>query len=260
VINTLGAESGNIEDTMKSVNMAMTMPRCTVHMYTKGQRSGRKMGHINLTADSAAELDEALKKLLEIDGVLEAVPQVNKKRPTPLVGVIMGSHSDLPTMQAAVEILDEFNIPCEVDVVSAHRTPDKLASYSRNAATRGLQVIIAGAGGAAHLPGMVAAMTPLPVIGVPIKTSTLNGQDSLLSIVQMPRGIPVATVAIGNAMNAGLLAVRCLCASRPDLREKMEEYQVTMRKMVEETSEQLLEKGSKEYLKGMANKSTSVNV
>ena len=129
-----------------------------------------------------------------------------------------------------------------------------------SAAGRGLQAIIAGAGGAAHLPGMVAAMTPLPVIGVPIKTSTLNGQDSLLSIVQMPRGVPVATVAIGNATNAGLLAVRCLCASRPELREKMEEYQLNMKRMVDRTSEALLEQGSDKFLEGMGNKSKSVNV
>jgi phosphoribosylaminoimidazole carboxylase len=248
-----------MEDTMKSVNAAMAMPRATVHMYSKGIRPGRKMGHINLTADSAAELDGALKTLLELDCIVDAVPQI-QGRPTPLVGVIMGSQSDLPTMQAAVDMLEKFDIPCEVDIVSAHRTPDKLVSYSRSAATRGMQVIIAGAGGAAHLPGMVAALTPLPVVGVPIKTSTLNGQDSLLSIVQMPRGIPVATVAIGNATNAGLLAVRMLCGSRPELREKMEAYQVEMRKMVEGTSERLLEQGSKQYLDGMANKSTSVNV
>jgi phosphoribosylaminoimidazole carboxylase PurE protein len=121
-------------------------------------------------------------------------------------------------------------------------------------------VIIAGAGGAAHLPGMVASMTPLPVIGVPIKTSTLNGQDSLLSIVQMPRGIPVATVAIGNAMNAGLLAVRSLCSCRPDLRLKMEAYQNNMKEKVDKASEKLLAIGSDEFLASMENKSTSVNV
>merc|ERR1712232_95323 len=138
--------------------------------------------------------------------------------------------------------------------------PEKLMTYSNTAATRGLQVIIAGAGGAAHLPGMVAAMTPLPVIGVPIKTSTLNGQDSLLSIVQMPRGVPVATVAIGNATNAGLLAVRSLSGSRPVLREKMEEYQLNMKKMVDGMSEKLLDLGSDKFLEGMANKNKSVNV
>ena len=188
------------------------------------------------------------------------MPADGKIGSCPLVGVIMGSQSDLPTMNDAVGILKEFGIPYEVDIVSAHRTPEKLMTYSKSAAGRGLQVIIAGAGGAAHLPGMVAAMTPLPVIGVPIKTSTLNGQDSLLSIVQMPRGVPVATVAIGNATNAGLLAVRSLCASRPELREKMEEYQLNMKKMVDGMSESLLEQGSDKFLEGMANKNKSVNV
>ena len=172
----------------------------------------------------------------------------------------MGSQSDLPAMNAAVDILKRFNIPYEVDIVSAHRTPDKLVSYSRSAADRGLEVIIAGAGGAAHLPGMVASMTPLPVVGVPIKTSTLNGQDSLLSIVQMPRGIPVATVAIGNATNAGLLAVRMLFASRSELREEMKKYQKELEEMVQGMSSKLQDLGSDKFLEGMDNKNKAVNV
>lgn len=246
---------------MKGVNLAMSLPRAVVHWYGKGYRAGRKMGHINVTADSHAELDDSLAKLLKAEGISEDVlPTDGRIGACPLVGVIMGSQSDLPTMQDAVKMLKEFDIPYEVDIVSAHRTPGKLMTYSRSAAGRGLQVVIAGAGGAAHLPGMVAAMTPLPVIGVPIKTSTLNGQDSLLSIVQMPRGVPVATVAIGNATNAGLLAVRMLCASRPELRERMEEYQLNMKKMVDGMSESLLEQGSDKFLEGMGNKSKSVNV
>lgn len=261
VVNVLGSKSGGIEQTMKGVNAAMSMSRSVVHWYGKGYRPGRKMGHINITADSHAELDASLAKLLQVEEISEDVLPVDGRIGTcPLVGVIMGSQSDLPTMQDAVNILKEFNIPYEVDIVSAHRTPEKLMTYSKSAAGRGMQVIIAGAGGAAHLPGMVAAMTPLPVIGVPIKTSTLNGQDSLLSIVQMPRGVPVATVAIGNATNAGLLAVRSLCASRPELREKMEEYQLNMKKMVDGMSESLLEQGSDKFLEGMGNKSKSVNV
>lgn len=239
----------------------MAMSRAVVHWYGKGYRPGRKMGHMNITADSHAELDGALSQLLRVEGISEDVlPADGGIGACPLVGVIMGSQSDLPTMNDAVKILKDFGIPHEVDIVSAHRTPEKLMTYSKSASERGLQAIIAGAGGAAHLPGMVAAMTPLPVIGVPIKTSTLNGQDSLLSIVQMPRGVPVATVAIGNATNAGLLAVRSLCASRPELREKMEEYQLNMKKMVEGTSEKLLEQGSDTFLEGMGNKSKSVNV
>lgn len=136
----------------------------------------------------------------------------------------MGSDSDLPTMKDAAAVLDEFGVPYEISIVSAHRTPNRMYAYAQSAVDKGLQVIIAGAGGAAHLPGMVAALTPLPVIGVPVKTSTLNGNDSLLSIVQMPKGIPVATVAIGNAANAGLLAVRILGSSDSSYLKKMEEY------------------------------------
>jgi 5-(carboxyamino)imidazole ribonucleotide mutase len=136
---------------------------------------------------------------------------------TPLVGIIMGSRSDADTMRAAAEVLDQFGVPHEFTVVSAHRTPDLMFRYAEEAAGRGLHVIIAGAGGAAHLPGMVAAKTRLPVIGVPVQSKALNGLDSLLSIVQMPRGIPVATVAIGNSANAALLAVRILAVTDPAL-------------------------------------------
>jgi 5-(carboxyamino)imidazole ribonucleotide mutase len=130
----------------------------------------------------------------------------------PVVGVVMGSDSDWPVMQAAAQVLDEFGVPSEADVVSAHRMPADMLSYGQAAASRGLKVIIAGAGGAAHLPGMLASVTPLPVIGVPVPLANLRGLDSLLSIVQMPAGIPVATVAVGGARNAGLLAVRILAA------------------------------------------------
>jgi 5-(carboxyamino)imidazole ribonucleotide mutase len=133
-----------------------------------------------------------------------------RQQPKPIVGVIMGSDSDLPVMQAAADALTEFGVPHEVRVVSAHRTPDDMARYARNARKRGLKVIVAGAGGAAHLPGMIASHTTLPVIGVPVESKALHGLDSLLSIVQMPPGVPVATVGIGNARNAGLLAVSIL--------------------------------------------------
>ena len=142
----------------------------------------------------------------------------------PLVGIIMGSDSDLPTMREAAAICAQFEVPYEVRVVSAHRTPRDMADYAENAYLRGLKVIIAGAGGAAHLPGMVASQTPLPVIGVPVKGRALDGLDSLLSIVQMPNGIPVATVAIGGAMNAGLLAVKILAAHDAALLAKMSAY------------------------------------
>jgi 5-(carboxyamino)imidazole ribonucleotide mutase len=153
----------------------------------------------------------------------------------PIVGVIMGSESDLPTMMPAIETLDEFGIAREVRILSAHRTPDEMMEYARTAATRGLAVIIAGAGGAAHLPGMVASATSLPVIGVPVVATPLAGVDALLSIAQMPAGIPVATVAIGNARNAGLLAVRILGASDSAIREQMETFQRTLSDKVRAT-------------------------
>lgn len=144
---------------------------------------------------------------------------------SPRVGIAMGSSSDLPVMRAAAEALGEFEIAHELRVVSAHRTPQAMLAYGQEAEARGLQVLIAGAGGAAHLPGMLASVTPLPVIGVPVPLQYLDGLDSLLSIVQMPRGVPVATVAIGNARNAGLLAVRILAASDPGLRARITAFQ-----------------------------------
>ncbi len=144
------------------------------------------------------------------------------------VGIIMGSDSDLPVMRLAAEVLSDFGVAYEMTIVSAHRTPERMAEYARTAASRGLKVIIAGAGGAAHLPGMTASMTELPVIGVPVKGKSLDGLDSLLSIVQMPGGIPVATVAIDGAKNAGLLAVRILATADADLAEKMRGYQARM--------------------------------
>lgn len=258
MVNVLGAKSGTMEDTIASSNLAMEMPRAAVHWYGKqGCRAGRKMGHINLTGHSHGELQADLETLLQAEGIPKKLLPVSR---TPLVGIIMGSQSDLPTMDAAIDIMKQFDIPYEVDIVSAHRTPDKLMEYSRSAAARGIRVIIAGAGGAAHLPGMVAAMTPLPVVGVPVKTSTLSGVDSLYSIVQMPRGVPVATVAIGNAMNAGLLAIRILSTSRPALRQKMSDYQVEMKEMVNDMSSKLLDLGSDALLEQMENRNKAVNV
>jgi 5-(carboxyamino)imidazole ribonucleotide mutase len=147
----------------------------------------------------------------------------------PVVGVVMGSDSDWPVMQAAVDVLDDFDVPCEADVVSAHRMPADMISYGQAAAGRGLKVIIAGAGGAAHLPGMLASVTTLPVIGVPVPLKYLDGLDSLMSIVQMPAGIPVATVAVGGARNAGLLAVRILAANNAELAARMAAFQADLR-------------------------------
>ena len=146
----------------------------------------------------------------------------------PVAGIVMGSDSDWPVMRAAAEALDEFGVPYEADVVSAHRMPKEMIAYGEQAAGRGLQVIIAGAGGAAHLPGMLASVTPLPVIGVPVPLKYLDGLDSLLSIVQMPAGIPVATVAVGGARNAGLLAVRILAVADPALQQRMTDFQAQL--------------------------------
>jgi len=170
----------------------------------------------------------------------------NKK---PLVGIIMGSDSDLPVMNEALKILEDFNIPTETLIVSAHRTPEKLYEYAKNSESRGVKVIIAGAGGSAHLPGMTASMTVLPVIGVPIKTKSLDGLDSLLSIVQMPPGIPVASVAINGAKNAGILAAEILGVNDERLKKTLSEYKKNMMETVEGKSKNLEEIGSLEYLK-----------
>ncbi len=167
---------------------------------------------------------------------------------TPVISIIMGSDSDLPTMQGAIAICDEFGVPCEVAIVSAHRTPDRMVDYAKQAHQRGLRVIIAGAGGAAHLPGMVASLTPLPVIGVPVATRHLQGIDSLYSIVQMPAGIPVATVAIGNAKNAGLLAIRILASHDATLLDKVQHYAQSLNDVVMEKQQSLDELGYRDYL------------
>lgn len=166
----------------------------------------------------------------------------------PLVGIIMGSDSDLPIMQEAAKILDEFKISYELTIVSAHRTPQRMYEYATNANKRGIKVIIAGAGGSAHLPGMTAALTPLPVIGVPVQSKALSGQDSLLSIVQMPPGIPVATVAINGAKNAGILAASILGTYDQKLLKNVAHYKDRLRKDVEEKAQKLEKISYKKYL------------
>jgi 5-(carboxyamino)imidazole ribonucleotide mutase len=165
-----------------------------------------------------------------------------------LVGIIMGSDSDLPIMKEAAKVLEEFHIEYEITIVSAHRTPERMFDYARYAEAKGIEVIIAGAGGAAHLPGMVAAITPLPVIGVPVKTSSLNGLDSLLSIVQMPGGVPVAAVAINNAKNAGLLSIQILGIKYPEIRDKLKKYKEVMKTEVTVKAEKLETIGYNDYL------------
>jgi 5-(carboxyamino)imidazole ribonucleotide mutase len=168
-----------------------------------------------------------------------------------MVGIIMGSDSDLPVMSEAAKVLDDFGVSYELTIVSAHRTPDRMYEYAKSAKSRGLKLIIAGAGGAAHLPGMTAAITPLPVIGVPVKTKALSGVDSLYSIVQMPGGIPVATVAINGAKNAGLLAVQILAAFDEELSSKVEAYKAELDKSVIDKADRLEQVGYSEYLNSL---------
>jgi 5-(carboxyamino)imidazole ribonucleotide mutase len=164
--------------------------------------------------------------------------------PHPLVGIVMGSQSDLPVMAAAAKLLESLDVPHEVLIVSAHRTPDRMVAYAKAAEGRGLQVIIAGAGGAAHLPGMLASLTLVPVVGVPIKSSnSLEGWDSILSILQMPGGIPVATVALNGALNAGLLAAQIIARSQPELLERLRRYRQTQTDTVLEAAERLNQEG-----------------
>jgi len=198
MLNIIGATS-DFDELTTLENAALSVPGASVHLYGKAEnRKGRKMGHITIVADSDAQLRDRLRPLLQTLPSGNSAAEITKYAPIqpspgsghsnlyPLVGVIMGSDSDLPVMLPAARMLDRFNIPYELTIVSAHRTPDRLIEYARSASSRGLRVIIAGAGGAAHLPGMVAAMTALPVIGVPVKGSSLDGVDSLHSIVQMP--------------------------------------------------------------------------
>ncbi|KAL3620656.1 hypothetical protein CASFOL_035568 [Castilleja foliolosa] len=243
--NILGEEEGEPGFLIANqlIGRALRIPGATLHWYDKPEmRKQRKMGHITFAGPSMGILEARLKSMLS--------EEVNEEQPAvvPRVGIIMGSDSDLPVMKDAAKVLSEFNVPAEVRIVSAHRTPELLFSYASSARERGIQVIIAGAGGAAHLPGMVAALTPLPVIGVPVRASTLDGLDSLLSIVQMPRGVPVATVAINNATNAGLLAVRLLGISDTDLQARMAQYQEDRRDEVLVKDDKLEKGGWEEYL------------
>lgn len=215
------------------------------------------MGHITVTGTSDAEVRDRVRTLLSQQPDLDesfistvAPPVVaGHSHPQPLVGIIMGSDSDLPTMLPATKILDAFNVPYELTITSAHRTPDRMVKYARSAASRGLRAIIAGAGGAAHLPGMVASETSVPVIGVPVRASVLDGVDSLYSIIQMPRGIPVATVGIQNSTNAALLAVRILGTSVPDLQGAVETYAKKLEEEVLVKAEDLEELGWDRYVK-----------
>ena len=282
MINILGLadldkDAEAVEKTLAPAVRSLSVAGATVHLYGKtGCRRGRKMGHITIvgkndaqvreryqvvldaldTATVAADKHSKLGKDLTLAGVMRSAASPPSKslphsaqtaadfsHPQPLIGIIMGSDSDLPVMLPAAHILKRFNIPFELTIVSAHRTPDRMTRYAREAPARGLRVIIAGAGGAAHLPGMVAAQTPLPVVGVPVKGSTLDGVDSLHSIVQMPRGIPVATVAINNSTNAALLATRIVASGDASLLKDMQAYMDDMEAEVMGKVERLQELG-----------------
>jgi phosphoribosylaminoimidazole carboxylase len=183
MINIMGVSEDLKATVVPAVGEAITIPGATVHLYGKREcRRGRKMGHVTIVADSVAQLNERITPILKVMDEADTPPSSRQ----PLVGVIMGSDSDLPTMRACVDVLQSFDVPFEISIVSAHRTPTRMVEYALTAYQRGLKVIVAGAGGAAHLPGMVAALTPLPVVGVPVKGSSLDGVDSLYSIVQMP--------------------------------------------------------------------------
>lgn len=228
MVNVLGTgDAPEDEDkTWAICSRAFSVPGAAVHWYGKhGVKRGRKVGHINVVGESPAQVLDRVAAILNGTSTSTAAALSAE---SPMVGVIMGSDSDLSVMQAAASTLQDFKVPFELTIVSAHRTPKRLFEYATSARARGLKVIIAAAGGAAHLPGMVASLTPLPVIGVPVPLKHLDGMDSLYSILQMPRGIPVATVAIGNATNAALLAVRMLGSFLTDMGDKMAAYQAKL--------------------------------
>lgn len=245
MLNVLGAEKSHGE--LEFCRRALETPGASVYLYGKTTRLARKMGHINIIGSSMLEAEQKLEYILEESTHL---PSSTVSADTkPLVGVIMGSDSDLPVISKGCDILKQFGVPFEVTIVSAHRTPQRMTRYAFEAASRGIKAIIAGAGGAAHLPGMVAAMTPLPVIGVPVKGSTLDGVDSLHSIVQMPRGVPVATVAINNATNAALLAIRILGTIDHKWQKEMSKYMNAMETEVLGKASNLESEGYESYLK-----------
>lgn len=230
MLNILGGRASD-PSIQTLVDAALANPRTSVHLYAKGAPSpGRKMGHVTVTASTMTEAESLTQPLIDVFDKMMGSESSAVTTPAstlqlgPQVAVIMGSDSDLPTLTAGLKILDQFSIPYTVRITSAHRTPEVMASFVSSAASLGIKVIIAAAGGAAHLPGMSAAYTSLPVIGVPIKGSSLDGVDSLHSIVQMPRGVPVATVAINNSVNAALLAARILGVADLRVRKLVEDY------------------------------------
>jgi phosphoribosylaminoimidazole carboxylase len=259
MLNILGGQTPTAH--LNIAKAALSVPRTSVHLYAKGDGTrGRKMGHITVTAHSMSECETLIAPLIHAvdinSGKISASTKALSKEEvlkarSPLVAVIMGSDSDLPTLRPCLQLLKDFDIPFTVQITSAHRTPAWMSDFTSKAAQNGIRVIIGAAGGAAHLPGMAAAHTALPVIGVPIKGSSTDGMDSLLSIVQMPRGVPVAAVAINNSLNAALLAARIIGVTDERVREKVEDYAKASQVEVLGKDKKLMEIGWEEYLKGM---------
>ncbi|KAJ9238534.1 hypothetical protein DTO207G8_7110 [Paecilomyces variotii] len=238
------------EEVRSVVRRALETPGATLHLYGKKEApgkadspKGRKIGHITVVGPSDADVNDRIHKIIGSFNNDPLVPKPLKSHPLPLVSVLMGSDSDLPSIRDAARILDQFKVPFETRIVSAHRTPTLMNGFCKEAASRGVRVIIAGAGGAAHLPGMIASESNLPIIGVPVKGPTLDGVDSLHSIVQMPRGVPVATVGINNSTNAALLAIRILAITDPKYAIAIEEYRANMERVVLQKGERLNELG-----------------
>ncbi|KAL8838134.1 MAG: hypothetical protein Q9176_005217 [Flavoplaca citrina] len=264
MINILGGTHARFHERLidKADSMYDKDMEIHLHLYGKQSKPGRKIGHITIT--SSADIEQLGKLVQPLVDVADEIRQEriqaagSSRGPTavpnhtPLILVTMGSDSDLPVLKPGIDILNEFDVPYEVDITSAHRTPGKMGEVAAMAASRGIKVIMAAAGGAAHLPGMIASHTSLPVIGVPVKASHLDGQDSLLSIVQMPKGVPVATVGINSSVNAALLAIRILGTFDLAYQEKMRDYQAGMKKEVDRKAKELKERGVENYLVGMS--------
>lgn len=269
MLNILGGAEESSHDALVDLASRSYDPDMDVyiHLYGKGSKPGRKIGHITVTSPSPkASLEQLAAPLTkEVDAIRAgrlasaaapmrpsdastSKPVSSRSRSNPLVVVTMGSDSDLPVLRGAFEVLEKFGVPYDYTITSAHRTPQRMVELGKAAAARGVRVLIAAAGGAAHLPGMLASETVLPVIGVPVKATHLDGNDSLLSIVQMPRGCPVATVGINNSTNAGLLAVKILGCADAGLSAKMGAYMKNMSDEVEVKAAKLEEIGWEEYL------------
>lgn len=255
MLNILGGQT--TDSHVKIAQKALESPNASVHLYGKGDaRPGRKMGHLTITAPTLAAAEDEIQPLIDLVDSQKGKPLGPKStpsssKPEPLVAVIMGSDSDLPVLKAGLQILEKLEVPFTTRITSAHRTPDWLREFSKSAGDTSVRVIIGAAGGAAHLPGMCASWTTLPVIGLPVKATHLDGVDSLYSMTQMPRGEPVATVGINNSTNAALLAVRILGATELEIRERLRVWMEGNEKEVLRKDQKLLEEGYDAYLKSM---------